>query len=47
LMLSIIAHIISNTVDSNFVTEQFKKKLGSLRNTPPESETRGSLTYTP
>jgi general secretion pathway protein D len=30
LMLFIIPHIISNTEDSNFVTEQFKEKLGSL-----------------
>ena len=31
LMIFIIPHIISNTDDSNFVTEQFKKKLSSLR----------------
>lgn len=30
LMLFITPHIISNTDDSNFVTEQFQKKLGSL-----------------
>jgi hypothetical protein len=30
LMLFITPHIISNTDDSNFVTEQFKKKLGIL-----------------
>lgn len=30
LMLFITPHIISNTEDSNFVTEQFKNKLGSL-----------------
>jgi general secretion pathway protein D len=33
LMLFITPHIISNTDDSNFVTEQFQKKLGSLRST--------------
>jgi len=32
LMLFITPHIISNTDDSNFVTEQFKNKLGSLSN---------------
>jgi general secretion pathway protein D len=32
LMLFIIPHIISDTEDSNFVTEQFKNKLGSLNN---------------
>lgn len=31
LMLFIIPHIISNTEDSNFVTEQFKRKLGGLK----------------
>lgn len=30
LVLFIIPHIISNTDDSNFVTEQFKQKLGGL-----------------
>jgi len=33
LMLFITPHIISNTEDSNFVTRQFKKKLGSLDST--------------
>jgi type II secretory pathway component GspD/PulD (secretin) len=32
LMLFIIPHIISNTDDSKFITEQFKRKLGSLKN---------------
>ena len=32
LMLFIIPHIISNTDDSQFITEQFKRKLGSLKN---------------
>ena len=31
LMLFIIPHIISNTDDSNFVTEQFRQKLGGLK----------------
>ncbi len=31
LMLFIIPHIISNTDDSNFITEQFKRKLGGLK----------------
>ena len=35
LMLFITPHIISNTDDSEFVTEQFKKKLGSLNINPP------------
>ena len=34
LMLFITPHIISNTEDSNFVTEQFKHKLGVLGNNP-------------
>ena len=34
LMLFITPHIISNTDDSNFVTEQFKSKLGSLNRKP-------------
>ena len=33
LMLFITPHIISSTKDSNFITEQFKNKLGSLRET--------------
>ena len=32
LMLFITPHIISNTEDSNFVTQQFKNKLGNLTN---------------
>jgi len=32
LMLFIIPHIISNTDDSQFITEQFKRKLGGLKN---------------
>ena len=32
LMLFIIPHIISNTDDSKFITEQFKRKLGGLKN---------------
>jgi general secretion pathway protein D len=40
LMLFITPHIISNTEDSQFVTEQFKKKLRTLRVKPPE-ETPG------
>ncbi len=36
LMLFITPHIISNTDDSNFVTEQFKQKLGNLRNNTSE-----------
>ncbi|MEE8268782.1 MAG: hypothetical protein V3R23_02100 [Nitrospinaceae bacterium] len=36
LMLFITPHIISNTEDSNFITEQFQKKLGNLRNKPPK-----------
>ena len=36
LMLFITPHIISNTKDSNFVTEQFKKKLGNLINRTPQ-----------
>lgn len=35
LMLFIIPHIISNTDDSKFVTEQFKNRLGSLIQTSP------------
>ena len=38
LMLFITPHIISNTDDSNFVTEQFQKKLGSLRNRDLETQ---------
>jgi general secretion pathway protein D len=34
LMLFITPHIMSNTEDSNFVTEQFKKKLGRLNDGP-------------
>ncbi len=37
LMLFITPHIISNTEDSNFVTEQFKKKLGKLNNSAQNS----------
>ena len=36
LMLFITPHIISNTKDSNFVTEQFKRKLGNLNNRTPQ-----------
>jgi general secretion pathway protein D len=39
LMLFITPHIISNTDDSNFVTKQFKRKLGVLRN-PPKNQSR-------
>ena len=41
LMLFITPHIISNTEDSNFITKQFKNKLGSLGNGSPV--TSGSL----
>ncbi len=37
LILLITPHIISNAEDSNFITEQFQKKLGNLRNKPPET----------
>ena len=37
LMLFITPHIISNTEDSNFVTEQFKHKLRVLGNNPPRT----------
>jgi len=30
-MLFITPHIISNVSDSNFITDQFKKKLGNLK----------------
>ena len=30
-------HIISNTEDSNFITEQFQKKLGNLKNKPSQT----------
>jgi general secretion pathway protein D len=38
LMLFITPHIISNTDDSNFITQQFQKKLGNLRQKPTENQ---------